>query len=103
MQGVEVRETSSEKRMVIESVTANSRKSRPTIPPIISKGMKTAISEMLIVKTVKPISCAPFIAAAKGPMPCSTWREMFSMTTMASSTTKPVEIVKAISERLSRL
>src|SRR4051812_798754 len=28
---------------------------------------------------------------------------MFSITTMASSTTNPVEIVKAISERLSRL
>ena len=36
-------------------------------------------------------------------MPASRWREMFSMTTMASSTTKPVEMVSAISERLSRL
>ena len=31
------------------------------------------------------------------------WREIFSSTTMASSTTKPVEMVSAISDRLSRL
>ena len=36
-------------------------------------------------------------------MPASTWREMFSMTTIASSTTNPVAIVSAISDRLSRL
>ena len=61
------------------------------MPPIIRMGMKTAISEMLMEKTVKPISRAPLRAAAKGSMPFSRWREMFSMTTMASSTTKPVE------------
>ncbi len=65
--------------------------------------MKTAISETLMEKTVKPISWAPFSAAAKGSMPSSRWRVMFSMTTMASSTTKPVEMVSAISDRLSRL
>jgi hypothetical protein len=31
------------------------------------------------------------------------WRAMFSSTTMASSTTKPVAMVSAISDRLSRL
>ena len=36
-------------------------------------------------------------------MPSSMWRTMFSSMTMASSTTKPTEIVKAISEMLSRL
>ncbi len=65
--------------------------------------MKTAISEMLMVRMVKPISLAPSMAAAKGSIPSSRWRVMFSMTTMASSTTKPVEMVSAISERLSRL
>jgi energy-coupling factor transporter transmembrane protein EcfT len=65
--------------------------------------MKTAISETLMEKTVNPISFAPSNAAAKGFIPASRWREMFSMTTMASSTTNPVEMVSAISERLSRL
>ena len=45
--------------MVIETVTANSRNSRPMMPPISSSGMNTAISEMLIDMMVKPISPAP--------------------------------------------
>ena len=36
-------------------------------------------------------------------MPFSMWRVMFSITTMASSTTNPVAIVSAISDRLSRV
>ncbi len=42
--------------MATESVTANSRNSRPTIPPISKMGMNTAISEILMESTVKPIS-----------------------------------------------
>ncbi len=64
--------------------------------------MKTAISEVLMESTVKPISREPSMAASKGDMPASMWRLMFSMTTIASSTTKPVEMVSAISERVSR-
>ena len=101
--GVVVREMIMDTKMAVERVTANSRKSRPTIPPISRSGIKTAISERLMVKTVKPISSAPFNAAAKGCMPFSRWRVIFSITTMASSTTNPVEMVRAISERLSRL
>ena len=52
--------------MAVESVTANSRNSRPTMPPISRIGMNTAISEMLMDSTVKPISLAPFSAAANG-------------------------------------
>ena len=55
--------------MATESVTANSRKSLPTMPPISRMGMKTAISEVLIESTVKPISREPFMAASKGFMP----------------------------------
>ena len=65
--------------------------------------MKTATSDTLIDSTVNPISRAPAIAAAIGFMPASRYREMFSSTTMASSTTNPVAIVSAISDRLSRL
>ena len=36
------------------------------MPPIIRIGMKTAISEMLIESTVKPISSAPCSAACHG-------------------------------------
>ena len=66
MQGVVVSEMIMEMTMAVESVTANSRKRRPTMPPIMRMGMKTAISDMLMEKTVKPISLAPLSAAAIG-------------------------------------
>jgi len=50
---------------------------------------------------VKPISRAPSSDARSAVLPRSMWRMMFSSTTMASSTTKPVATVSAISERLS--
>ncbi len=89
--------------MATDSVMANSRKRRPTIPPISRIGMNTATSDTLIDTTVNPISLAPRSAASMGGTPASRWRVMFSITTIASSTTKPVAIVSAISDRLSRL
>ena len=62
--------------------------------------MKAATSEMLIETTVKPICCAPSSAARIGGMPRSRLRNMFSIMTMASSTTKPTETASAISVRL---
>ena len=50
--------------MVAESVTANSRNRRPTIPPINRIGMNTATSEVLIESTAKPISWEPRSAAS---------------------------------------
>ena len=64
-------------------------------------GMNTATRETLIDMTVKPICLAPTIAAWSGGMPRSAWRTMFSIITMASSTTKPTDTVSAISEKLS--
>ena len=83
-----------------DTVTANSRNTRPTMPPISSTGMNTAISEKVIEMMVKPISRAPFSAASYGRMPCSMWRTMFSSMTMASSTTKPTDSVSASSVML---
>ncbi len=65
--------------------------------------MNTAMSEKLIDSTVKPTSCALVSAACIGDMPCSMCRVAFSSTTMASSTTKPVATISAISDRLFRL
>ena len=87
----------------MDRVRANSRNSRPTIPPISRIGMKTATSDTLIDRTVKPTSRAPRSAAWVRDMPFSMWRAMFSSTTMASSTTKPVAMVRAMSDRLFRL
>ena len=68
-----------------------------------SKGINTAIRETLSEMTVNPICLAPLRAASSGVSPASMKRTIFSIITIASSTTNPVEIVKAISDRLSRL
>ncbi len=60
--------------MVIVTVTANSRNSRPTMPPMSSRGMNTATSDTEIEMMVKPISDAPLNAASSGFTPASTWR-----------------------------
>ena len=53
--GVSVSETKPDRMMAIAIVTANSRNTRPTMPPISSTGMNTAISEKVIDTMVKPI------------------------------------------------
>jgi hypothetical protein len=101
--GVVVSDMTSEISTDTDSVTANSRNSRPICPSMNSSGMNTATSERLIESTVKPTSRAPRSAASTRPMPASMWRLVFSSTTMASSTTKPVATVSAIRLRLLRL
>ena len=73
------------------------------MPPMKRIGMKTAASEIVIEMIVKPISREPLSAASNTPSPRSMCRTMFSSMTIASSTTKPTESVRAMSERLSRL
>ncbi len=101
--GVSVSESSAETPIETASVTANSRKSRPMRPPMKSSGMSTATSETVSETIVKPICPAPLSAAWNGSSPSSMKRAMFSIMTMASSTTKPVAIVSAMSDRLLRL
>ena len=66
-------------------------------------GINTAASDIVMDKTVKPISRVPSRAAVKRSLPICMCRLMFSSTTMASSTTKPTAKVNAISDRLFRL
>ncbi len=69
MVGVAVSETSIDKTIVTESVIANWRNRRPTTPPISKMGMNTATSEILMERTVGPISAAPRSAASIGLKP----------------------------------
>ena len=69
--GVRVRDTTAETRMVRDTVMANSRSNRPTMPPINNTGMKTATKDRLMEMMVKPISLAPLMAASSGRMPRS--------------------------------
>ena len=96
-------ETTPELKMAEMITTANSRNSRPTMPPMNSTGMNTAASDSVMETMVKPISAEPSKAAVCGSLPISWWRTIFSSMTMASSTTKPTARVRAMSERLSRL
>ena len=61
--------------------------------------MKTATSDVLIETTVKPICLAP-LSAAPSCFAVLDKRKTFSITTIASSTTKPTEIVIAISDKI---
>ncbi len=87
----------------MDSVIASSWNSSPTMPGMSRMGRNTAISDRLMDITVNPTSALPRSAASLGGMPSSMCRMMFSSTTMASSTTKPVPMVRAMSERLSML
>ena len=69
--GVSVSETKAETATAMLTVMANSRNKRPTMPPISSSGMNTAISDRLMEMMVKPISPAPSSAASSGSAPSS--------------------------------
>ena len=73
------------------------------MPPSSRIGRNTAINDSVIETMVNPTSRAPSSAASSRGVPSSMCRAMFSNTTIASSTTNPVEIVNAISDRISRL
>ncbi|CUI44712.1 Uncharacterised protein [Achromobacter xylosoxidans] len=93
-------DTTSEIRMAATSVIENSRNSRSTSPPMNRIDTNTTDSASVIATSVKPTSRTPRRAAWRGPSPRSRWREMFSSTTMASSTTRPAATISAISDRL---
>ena len=69
--GTSVSDTTAEIKMVMASVTANSRNRRPTTSPINSSGISTAISDTVSEMMVKPICFAPLSAAWNGGSPSS--------------------------------
>ena len=101
--GVRVSETTIDTAIEATRVTVNSMKKAPIIPGANRIGMNTAISDSVIETMVKAISLAPSSAASSRFMPASRWRMMFSITTMASSTTKPMAITSASRLRLLRV
>jgi len=101
--GVSETDTRPEITTAVVMVTANSRNSRPRMPPRNSTGMKTAASDTVMLRMVNPTSREPSSVARRGSAPASRWRTMFSSITIASSTTKPTDRMTAMSERLFRL
>ena len=78
----------------------NSRNSAPACPGRNDSGTKTAASVAVVATTAKNTCRVPSTAAARGPMPCARRRTMFSSTTIASSTTRPVASTSASSVRM---
>ena len=66
-------------------------------PGVKASGANTAASVSVIATTAKLISRTPLSAAWNGVRPSSMWRKMFSSTTMASSTTRPMASTSASS------
>ena len=99
--GVVVRDTAMEMSTATERTTANSLNRLPSVPGMQRIGMKMATRERDMETTVKQTSRDPLREARSGVSPSSSRRTMFSRTTMASSTTKPVAMVRAMRERLS--
>ena len=88
--GVRLSATNAEKPTAAATVTPNSPNRRPVSPVMNDTGTNTAISTSVVAMTAKPISFEPLMEASTAGSPASMRRTMFSSTTMASSTTRPM-------------
>ena len=97
--GVKVSATKEEKATAPAITMLNSWNKRPVMPSMNMIGRNTAISVMVVETTAKKISLDPSIPALRGETPRSMRMYMFSVTTMASSTTSPTDKTTASMER----
>ena len=88
--GVSVSAISPENKTDAASAMPNSVNNRPVFPPMKDSGKKTETNTSVVAITAKAISRDPSKEASKGSSPNSMRRWMFSNTTMASSTTRPM-------------
>ena len=88
--GTRVSATTEENATAAARVMPNSPKITPMRPGARATGRNTDTSTTVVAITAKPIWRLPSMAASSGGLPCSRWRTMFSSTTMASSTTRPM-------------
>ena len=95
--GHNVSATKEETHTAKASVNPNSEKSFPACPGRKEIGTNTAASVAVVEMTANTISLVPTTAAARLRRPWARRRSIFSVTTIASSTTSPVAITKASS------
>jgi hypothetical protein len=97
MSGVSSRATISEKVTAAATVSPNCRKNCPGMPGMKATGTKTARMAPVVAITAKPISAEASSAALYAPRSgwVRRWRTMFSISTMASSTSTPTTRVSA--------
>ena len=104
--GASVIAVKSEIEIEAAMVSANCWNSSPVVPGRNATGMKTDISTSDVAMTGPVISAmARFVASKLLTLSSTMWRTMFSKTTMASSTTKPVASVnpKSVSVLMLKL
>ncbi len=101
--GVSSRATSRENRTAVAAVQPNSRKYRPISPGMKATGTKTAARVADVAITAMPISSAASMAACRGVFPMARCWAMFSISTMASSTSTPITTAKASRDSRFRL
>ena len=94
--GVMDREVNKEASRVAATTKASCLKITPTKPlkKIMGRKMTTVVRVEAVM--AMPIWEAPCMAAGPGRAPRSTWRTIFSSTTMALSTTMPEAMARAM-------
>src|SRR3954453_4689631 len=93
------RETSTEQAMV----SAKGLNHWPAMPCMKATGTKTQTMEKVVAATARPISSVASWEACTWSLPISTWRTMFSRTTMASSINMPMASERPISDMVLRV
>jgi hypothetical protein len=88
--GTMVRATKSDETSENVMDKASPRVSRPVMPVAKTIGRKTTIVVSVEAVMAIPTSLVPIRAASLALFPSWTWRNMFSMTTMALSTSIPI-------------
>src|SRR5207244_8529394 len=89
--GVSVKDTNMENKIAAADTTPKLNRYCPIVPVMNTTGRKITTSESVVAITARPISLVAFPAASRGDTPfSSTYRKIFSSTTMASSMTIPV-------------
>ena len=86
--------------IMIVTIHPSWRKSTPVMPVTSVRGKNTAISVRVDAITDTATSLVPCTAACLGAEPRSICVVTFSSTTMASSTTMPIEIDRAESDTM---
>jgi hypothetical protein len=93
--GTMVSATKRDAASAIVMVSANGRKSSPVMSVTRASGRKTATVVIVDAVTATATSRTPALIASIFFSPRPRWRLMFSMTTIESSTTRPIAIVRA--------
>ena len=101
--GVSIKAVTREASKVMTTTKPSCLNMIPARPVRNIRGTKTTTVVMVEAVMASPISLAPKMAAAVTFSPFSTWRMMFSNTTMPLSTTMPAAMARAMRDTRFRV